>query len=398
MTFEDYIIQLINLKHEGSYWDFKRCWHGKKADLLHDIICMANNIENQDAYIIIGVDEDDDFSTHDVSADTNRKNTQNLVDFLRYVKFAGGIRPSVSVKTLHFGSDEIDIIVVRSDNNTPYYLSEQYNKRDGIVYANNIYTRVQDSNTPKDKSADIQHIEKLWRKRFGIDLSIKERYLILLEQIDEWELNISACRPSFHKIFPEFTIHVDDDTEREGWEPQSPFYPDPRMFFSPMKLMYHSTMIFETGLISCDGGRRYLPYADERTLDIDFKKDVLTKGNSNWGNLHYYFYDLTKLSGKLFNLLTEGTLNFFSRGGFGVNLYLIFSNDSEHSNFRDFAHRNYNCVDIKALRERHSHRLAQEYKGKKNESRILNLLIVSELYNYWSVAEVDCDLIPRKLL
>ena len=29
--------------------------------LLHDIICLANNIENRDCYIIIGIDENNDF-------------------------------------------------------------------------------------------------------------------------------------------------------------------------------------------------------------------------------------------------------------------------------------------------------------------------------------------------
>ena len=50
--------QLISLKHEGGYWDFKREWFDNTTDLLHDIICMANNLENRDAYIIIGIDQE----------------------------------------------------------------------------------------------------------------------------------------------------------------------------------------------------------------------------------------------------------------------------------------------------------------------------------------------------
>ena len=33
------------------------------------------------------------------------------------------------------------------------------------IMANNIYTRVMDTNTAKDKSADIHHVEYLWKKR-----------------------------------------------------------------------------------------------------------------------------------------------------------------------------------------------------------------------------------------
>ena len=55
--FHEEILRLINLHHEGSYWDFKKQWYSDKCDLLHDIICMANNLENRDAYIIVGIYE-----------------------------------------------------------------------------------------------------------------------------------------------------------------------------------------------------------------------------------------------------------------------------------------------------------------------------------------------------
>ena len=35
------VADLADLKRKGSYWDFKREWHGNKADLLHDVIRMA---------------------------------------------------------------------------------------------------------------------------------------------------------------------------------------------------------------------------------------------------------------------------------------------------------------------------------------------------------------------
>ena len=150
------IKDLILLKQEGSYWDFKREWYSqdKKADLLHDIICMANNLSNKDAYIIIGVDEENDYSFSSVKNDPNRKNTQQLVDFMREKNFAGGVRPIVSVENFNFGEIEIDIIVIHNSNTTPFYLTERFRS----VMSNNIYTRVMDSNTPKNKSAYISHI------------------------------------------------------------------------------------------------------------------------------------------------------------------------------------------------------------------------------------------------
>lgn len=93
------ILELISLKQEGPYWDFKKEWYedGKQPDLLHDIICMANNMENRDAYIIIGIDEEKEYCVNDMSSAENRKNTQMLVNFLRDKKFAGSKKRTLKV-------------------------------------------------------------------------------------------------------------------------------------------------------------------------------------------------------------------------------------------------------------------------------------------------------------
>lgn len=87
---------------------------------------MANNLSNHDGLIIIGVDEETDYSICDITSDPNRRKTQDIVVFLQEKKFAGGIRPTVYVQSLSFRKSEIDIIVIRNDRNTPYYLTDQY--------------------------------------------------------------------------------------------------------------------------------------------------------------------------------------------------------------------------------------------------------------------------------
>ena len=176
------VVDLISLKQEGAHWDFKREWYSKKSDLLHDIICMANNLSNQDGLIIIGVDEEKDFVVQDTVNDTNRKKTQDLVSFLRDKNFAGGIRPTVTVQSILVSKKTIDVIVVRNDRNTPYYLTEQYQG----VFANNIYVRIMDTNTPKNSSADINIIETLWKKRFGIHATALERVILYLQSPSDW--------------------------------------------------------------------------------------------------------------------------------------------------------------------------------------------------------------------
>ena len=162
MCFVSEIKRLISLQQEGPYWDFKKEWYQKekKADLLIDIICMANNLENRDAYIIIGVDEENDYSVLDMREDENRWNTQTLTDFLRTKKFAGESRPVVTVEHVSIYGVTIDVIVVHNSIDTPFFLRERYEK----VNANNIYVRLQDSNTPCDKSADFHHMADQYGK------------------------------------------------------------------------------------------------------------------------------------------------------------------------------------------------------------------------------------------
>lgn len=92
--------ELIERHAEGEYWDFKQQWHSCNADLLHDIIFMANSPANRDCYIIIGV-EDGSYNILGVS-DENRKNQQNIIDLLRQKpSWAGGYIPEVYAKTIY---------------------------------------------------------------------------------------------------------------------------------------------------------------------------------------------------------------------------------------------------------------------------------------------------------
>ena len=113
MELVEEIRNLIELKIEGDYWDFKEMWHDNKASLLHDIICMANNQLGRDAYIIIGVSDSrcqDGVKIKGVT-EVNRKDQQHLIDFLRSKKFAGGLRPPVYLQTISLCDDHIDISV-----------------------------------------------------------------------------------------------------------------------------------------------------------------------------------------------------------------------------------------------------------------------------------------------
>jgi abi-alpha protein len=78
------IKELILLKQEDSYWDFKREWYAQdKKQIYFMILCVWQIIYLIEMLIfIIGVDEENDYSFSSVKTDLNRRNTQQLVNFI----------------------------------------------------------------------------------------------------------------------------------------------------------------------------------------------------------------------------------------------------------------------------------------------------------------------------
>ena len=99
------------------------------------------------------------------------------------------------------------------------------------LYAGAIYTRVNDINTPRIQTANIEHTEFLWRKRFGIDLSPSQKLLHLLEHTEDWsETTWDSDRHSYNLKSPEYQIIVLDSDE--GYETLSYFYDDEKMLYA----------------------------------------------------------------------------------------------------------------------------------------------------------------------
>lgn len=130
----------INKASEGSYWYFKQNWHSNNADLLKDIICMANNttINMQDGYIIFGI-EDSTFNITGVTEDRNRKNQENIIGFLSSQTWSGEEIPNVDVKTVEISRKEVDVLIIYNSDVTPYYLLKDYSKTIGSGRTKNIF-------------------------------------------------------------------------------------------------------------------------------------------------------------------------------------------------------------------------------------------------------------------
>lgn len=252
------ILMLIDSKREDDYWDFKVKYHSNSANLLHDIICMANNRVDRDSYIIFGV-VDGTCEVVGIEGDENRRNQQQMTDFLKDKKFISGIRPRVEVNNLIIYGLEIDVLVIKNSTDTPYYLTEDYQDQGRKVCANYIYTRVGDTNTDINKSADINNVEYLWKKRFLLTRSPFEQILKRLEDKDEWKSDES----NYYNFYnPEFTIAVgDQDGEYEKHRPE--FYSYALMnsstTYQKLSIKYFGTNLYNILVVVLDGGRYMTP-------------------------------------------------------------------------------------------------------------------------------------------
>lgn len=152
------IVGLIKSKEEKSWYDFKQEWHskGKDGDLLHDILCLANNVENKDAFLIIGVADN-----CEVLGVTEWRKSNEVYDFLRAKKFAGGHFPDVELHKVYYKYQKLDVLKITHSCHVPYYLEEKYKD-----VGTQIYTRIGDTNTPKNETASYNDVETLWKVHF----------------------------------------------------------------------------------------------------------------------------------------------------------------------------------------------------------------------------------------
>lgn len=222
------ILELIERHAEGEYWDFKQQWHSNNADLLQDIICMANSPANRDCYIIIGV-EDKTYIILGVN-DENRKKQQNVIDLLRQKpSWAGGYIPEVYVKTISVDDKELDIIIIKQSDNTPFYLLEDYKGGGNPIFKGAIYTRKGDTNTPKTSTADLHDTELLWKRRFGLLYNPSQRAKYNVKDLENWRMvgNIEESLKQGYALFyylpdPDYVIYFIYECDKQEYDACKP--------------------------------------------------------------------------------------------------------------------------------------------------------------------------------
>lgn len=299
-SLEEIIEALLAQGHEGAFWDFKKIWPQNNIDLMHDIACMANNLESKTSYIICGIDEEEDYRTVDVKTHSeNRKNTQQLNNLLWSKPWAFS-PPMTEVVEVDMNGGYIDVIVIQAkEESQPYYFTKAIKKQDKELVAGAIYTRVKDSNTPVNETASLQDTEMLWKRHFGISLTPLERLPFLLSQHNAWIETlphpaydtVAFIETFYHREFPEFTFMKIPDDDRDGWEYYMLICPFNRTAdWYLTRFYYHNTLLSESSGV----------YVDHHFFPVPEFGTIPDKGNNaSYDKKHYYYYIADSLNDRL---------------------------------------------------------------------------------------------------
>lgn len=290
------IYELFYRNTEGEYWDFKEIpyfYEGqekneinkKKNDLLHDIICMANNLSNLESYLIMGI-SDNPVKIVGVEKYKNRWTQENYLDFIHSKQWAGDYIPSLELRTVTNKSGaELDILIIHKSSNVPFYIKEKYQS----IQPNQIYIRKGAKNTPINKQAEIQDIEKLWEYRFGLIPYPKERVISYVKDINSWikmKSDFDGISWYYDK-FPEYTLEFIDDPENDelSTPPFALMHANARSSWHILRVKYHQTILLEFSAHYIDETRGIAVHPKTAYLKLfeNYPK-------SKYVNSYYYYF------------------------------------------------------------------------------------------------------------
>ncbi len=198
------IERLVNQRKEGLWWDFKREHHLNKADLLHDVLCLANIIHSGDRYIIFGVS--DDYEIIGLSDQSQRRKQADIIDYFRAKRFANHNAPTIKLETIFIEDKQLDILVIKDERTKQFYLIEDEFYKGVSIRAGVIYARQHDSNTAKNGCANPKDIESMWRERFGLDQKASDRFRDILLDYNNWQYD--GVSKAYYELDPDYTIEI----------------------------------------------------------------------------------------------------------------------------------------------------------------------------------------------
>ena len=368
---DEIVRELIYLGVEGEYWDFKEkpyFFEGqskeeknkKKNDFLHDIICMANNLSNHDAYIIMGI-QDKPVKITGVKQFSNKCTQENYQDFLQNLTWAGDMIPTVEFRTINNG--DFDVLIIKKSNRVPYYITKNYGK----VRENRIYVRKGSKNTAIDSQAEIGDIEKLFEFRFGLTPFPKERVINYITDHDHWiEMKGNyETRSWYYEKFPEYTLELVDDPQNDKLK--APVYalihPNARTTWQILRLKYHQTILLEFSSHYIDEYRGISVQPKYNFLKLFDRMDDMKFPSM------YYYYLSDSVEINLMYLLKDLLQQDGEAWRRHLSLIPVFYDDVERNVIEEYIEENKSDIIDKIKKESKNICLGYNYDGDEKRSK-----------------------------
>lgn len=368
---DEIVRELIYLGVEGEYWDFKEkpyFFEGqskeeknkKKNDFLHDIICMANNLSNHDAYIIMGI-QDKPVKITGVKQFSNKWTQENYQDFLQNLTWAGDMIPTVEFRTINNG--DLDVLIIKKSNRVPYYITKNYGK----VRENRIYVRKGSKNTAIDSQAEIGDIEKLFEFRFGLTPFPKERVINYITDHDHWiEMKGNyETRSWYYEKFPEYTLELVDDPQNDKLK--APVYalihPNARTTWQILRLKYHQTILLEFSSHYIDEYRGISVQPKYNFLKLFDRMDDMKFPSM------YYYYLSDSVEINLMYLLKDLLQQDGEAWRRHLSLIPVFYDDVERNVIEEYIEENKSDIIGKIKKESKNICLGYNYDGDEKRSK-----------------------------
>ena len=259
------VLNLASRKTENRYWDFKLQHHENNAELIHDILCIANAEHDGERYLIFGV-EDQSYELHSITGTPGRKSQADIAGLLRdnARKFFQSKTPDVYLSEVQCDGKSLDVLVIEDKPHKPYYLVEDYERSGKRVRAHHVHTRSTDTNTPMHDAAPPHEIERMWRERFGLNKTPLERAKRYLENPTDWvtvsEGGFLGQPYEYHRDFPEFTLRFAKAEEPiahdEEWTRGEIRTDNNRAWY--IEVYYHQTLLARAHGVSFDDGKKQM--------------------------------------------------------------------------------------------------------------------------------------------
>lgn len=294
--------KLIN-EPEDDHHDFKEKWYttgtdnSEKSEMLKDIFSFTNTVHNDDCFLIFGI-EDKTHKVVGVENDQNRYNTQQITDWLGKLPIEP-IPPEVKIQTIKLEEHQIDVMSIQNTDNVPIFLSnickgKGYGKHP--IFPGQIFTRIKDTNTAIDSTARYNPVKELFKKKLGLNQTIKKRYEKVLNDFKNWKYyeHGDGERGIQYSIDPDYKILFIDKTDSNiNVESFSLSQEQVDISWELAKLEYKNNTIEEITVVNLDDDRFKAVVPDIGNLGDSFDKKLFYK---------YYFLDSFKfLLEKLIN-------------------------------------------------------------------------------------------------